>query len=97
MAEQREDKGAAWRRAVALRYRQGQDRAPVVVASGRGWLAEKIIALARESNIPVYDHQPLAEILQSLNPGEEIPVELYEAVAAVYAFILDVDSRLKQK
>ncbi|NLY38900.1 MAG: hypothetical protein GX044_06320 [Firmicutes bacterium] len=84
-------------KAVALRYRPAQDSAPVITAVGRGWLAERIIALARENRIPVIEDRSLAEILSGLRPGEAIPVELYEAVAAIYAFIMEVDRRQGQE
>ena len=80
-------------KAVALRYRPAQNSAPVVAAAGRGWLAERIVSLARENRIPVIEDRPLAEILGDFNPGEAVPAALYEAVAAVYAFILEVDRR----
>lgn len=74
-------------RAVALKYDQKKDRAPKVVAKGRGHIAEKIIAVARENNLPLYQDQNLIQILEALDLETEIPPELYRAVAEVLAFI----------
>lgn len=83
--------------AVALRYKNNQDKAPVVTASGQGRMAEKIIALARENKIPVEENAPLAEALRKLTPGQEIPEELYEAVAILLAYIMEMDTRARKK
>lgn len=84
------------RNAVALRYREGVDSAPVVTASGRGWLAERIIQVARQNGIPVYEDKSLAGLLKIIHVDEEIPVELYEAVATVLAFVIKVDNMKKE-
>jgi flagellar biosynthesis protein len=68
------------KRAAALRYDGGSD-APTVVASGRGEIAEKILAAAREAGVPVREDSLLAEALSALEVGTEIPEELYKAVA----------------
>lgn len=81
------------KKAVALRYRQGEDNAPVVVATGQGWLAEKILEMADSHDIKIFQDKNLVESLRILNPDEEIPVELYEAVAAILAFVFRVDQR----
>ncbi len=83
--------------AVALRYKKNQDTAPVVTASGQGRMAEKIISLARENKIPVEENAPLAEALRKLTPGQEIPVELYQAVAILLAYVMEMDTRAKKK
>jgi flagellar biosynthesis protein len=74
-------------RAVALKYDQKKDRAPRVVAKGRGFIADKIIAIAEENNLPLYQDQNLIQILEALDLETEIPPELYRAVAEVLAFI----------
>ncbi len=83
--------------AVALRYKKNQDLAPVVTASGQGRMAEKIISLARENKIPVEENAPLAQALRKLIPGQEIPAELYEAVALLLAYVMEMDTRARQK
>ena len=73
--------------AVALGYEPGEQSAPEVLASGLGLLAERILARARESGVPVHQDADLAEVLSNLPVGAEIPQELYEAVAEVLTFL----------
>ncbi len=82
--------------AVALRYDSDSDRAPQLVASGRGELARRILELARRHGIPVYEDADLVELLLALKLGAEIPEGLYVAVAEVLAFVyrLNKDSSL---
>lgn len=70
-------------RAIALRYDEGSDAAPVVVAGGDGALAQMIARAAADYGIPVIRDVPLAEALSELAVGEEIPEELYGAVSAI--------------
>ncbi len=79
------------KKASALSYAPGEDRAPKVIATGKGEIAKKIIEKAKEANIPVYEDQHLAEALSQLSLGSEIPTELYEVVAEVLAFISRLD------
>jgi len=74
-------------KAAALKYRHGIDRAPKVVAKGKGILAERIIELARQHNIPLHPDPELVEILSTLELDQEIPPELYRVVAEILAFI----------
>ena len=85
----RSDQGQA-KRAVALRY--GADSvAPVIVASGMGNLAEKIVEVASENGVPVYEDNSLATVLSQMELGKEIPEELYEAVVEIYLYFLNFD------
>ena len=77
-------------KAVALKYEKSKDRAPKVVAKGRKKLAEKIIEMAREHNIEIYEDSDLVELLYSLDFYEEIPEELYSAVAEILAYVYKV-------
>ncbi|HEU4408658.1 MAG TPA: EscU/YscU/HrcU family type III secretion system export apparatus switch protein [Polyangiaceae bacterium] len=70
-------------RAAALRYREGDDDAPTLVSKGEGALAARIIEAARAYGVPVVHDVPLARALLELDVGDEIPEELYEAVAEV--------------
>jgi flagellar biosynthesis protein len=79
------------KKASALSYTPGEDKAPKVIASGKGEIAQKIIEKAREANIPVYEDEHLAEALSHISLGDEIPSELYEVVAEVLAFISRLD------
>ena len=75
------------KKAVALKYRHGQDNAPKVVAKGTGIVAEKIIELAKQHNVHVTEDQHLVEVLSTLEVYQEIPVELYKAVAQILIFV----------
>ena len=82
------------RRAVALRYDETQDRAPKLVAKGKGLLAEQIIALAREHQVHVQEDRDLVAALSVLEVNAEIPEALYRAVAEVLAFVYQVNQRM---
>ncbi|MBN2297125.1 MAG: EscU/YscU/HrcU family type III secretion system export apparatus switch protein [Deltaproteobacteria bacterium] len=82
-------------KAVALRYNRGQDTAPKITAKGRGSIAEKILAIARENNIPIKQDKALLDALYRLDINEEIPEELYRVVAEVLAFVYRMN-RLKK-
>jgi flagellar biosynthetic protein FlhB len=74
--------------AVALRYRERSMRAPMVVALGSSHVAERIVALARENNVPVLRSPPLARALHAhAELDREIPSALYTAVAEVLAYV----------
>lgn len=81
-------------KAVALRYDQEVDQAPVVVAKGKGYLAENIINTANQSGIPIKEDNDLINYLMSLDLYEEIPPELYPIIAEILAFIYRVDKKL---
>jgi flagellar biosynthesis protein len=81
------------RQAIALRYKPGEDNAPKVTAKGRGYLAEKILELARTHNIPVREDKNLVQILSRLELDQEIPPEVYRAVAEILAFIYRLSRR----
>lgn len=81
--------------AIAISYEPNED-APKVIASGRGYLAEKIIAKAKESNIPLHKDERLANTLSKLEIGDMIPPELYEVVAEILVFVDRMD-KIKSK
>jgi len=81
--------------AVAVAYEPG-DRAPKILATGKGEIAEKIIAKAKENDVPLYKDNKLADTLSKLKIGEAIPPELYEVVAEILVFVDDMD-RLRAK
>lgn len=76
------------KKAVALKYDENRNAAPVIVASGMGYLAEKIVEVANDNGVPVYEDNSLATVLTQLNLGSEIPEELYRAVVDIYAYFL---------
>lgn len=72
--------------AVALRYEEKIMRAPMVVAKGANWLAERIVSVARQHRVPVVHNPPVAQALyRTVEVGQEIPAELYHAVAEILA------------
>jgi flagellar biosynthetic protein FlhB len=74
--------------AVALKYDPATSSAPIVVAKGRGYVAERIRELAREHGVPVLENPPLTRTLfRAVAIGQEIGADLYEAVAEVLAFV----------
>ncbi len=79
------------RRAAALRY--AGSGAPKVIAAGRGHIAETILGRAREAGIPVREDSELAETLATLALGEDVPEELWIAVARVLAWAYELDGR----
>lgn len=82
------------RKAVALKYDMGKDRAPRVTAKGKGYLAEKIIEVAQEHGVPLYEDRELSQVLEALDLDTEIPNELFQAVAEVLAFIYRMNKKL---
>lgn len=76
------------KKAVALKYNQEQDNAPVVIASGYGDVAERIIDIAENEGIPVYRDDSASSMLCMLDVGSQIPQELYEVIAKIYCQIL---------
>ena len=77
--------------AVALRYDQGGMTAPQVVAKGQRLVAEKIKELARQAGVPLIENRPLARALfKAVRIGQEIPEELFKAVAEVLAFVFQL-------
>ncbi len=72
-------------RAVALQY-DGEMTAPIVSAKGAGLIAEEIIEIARQHDIPIQEKPELIGFLSRVEPGDEIPEALYVAVAEVIAF-----------
>lgn len=76
-------------RAAALKYNSDLQNAPIVVASGLGYVAQKIIDLGQDSNVPIYQDDALASVLSQLDAGSEIPQELYQAVVDLYVYFLN--------
>lgn len=81
-------------KAAALKYRRGKDSAPKLVAKGRGKVAEKIIEIAKTHGIPVQEDKELVEFLSMLDLYQEIPPELYRAVAEILAFVYSLKKKV---
>lgn len=75
---------------MALQYESGNN-APVIVASGMGYMAEKIVEVAADSGVPIYEDNSLATILTQLKLGAEVPEELYRAIVEIYVYFLHFD------
>jgi flagellar biosynthesis protein len=76
--------------AVALKYNPNEDYTPIIVASGHGKVAERIINLADENGIPVYRDDSAAAVLSMLSVGQGVPQELYSVIAGIYVEILSL-------
>lgn len=83
--------------AAALKYDNKKDSAPKVIAKGRGTVAEKIIELAKKNNVPIKSDPSLVQILCKLDIDEQIPIELYRAVAEILAFIYSANNRYQKR
>lgn len=77
------------RKAVALKYNPNKSSAPVVIASGCGHIANKVVEIAEESGIPVYKDDSLAVMLSQLDVGSEIPEELFSSIVDIYIYFLN--------
>jgi flagellar biosynthesis protein len=78
--------------AVALRYRRGADPAPRITASGTGAVAQRILEIAREHDLPLREDPDLVEALALLDLNSMIPAELYEVIAEVLAWAYRANS-----
>lgn len=75
-------------RAAALKYDPEKNGAPVIVASGMGYTAERITEAAMRAGVPVYEDDSLASLLTQLKMGSEIPRELFQAIVEIYVYFL---------
>lgn len=83
-------------KAVALRYDQTRETAPRVVATGKGLIAEQIMKVAREHNIPVRYDPDLLELLSTVDIDRLIPVEAYRVIAELFAFLYRLNQEEKR-
>lgn len=90
--DEKEKKGQTdIKKAAALKYDKGKSAAPTLAAKGRGELAERILEVAKEHDIPIHSDADLVEILENLELEEEIPLEVYAVVAEVFAYLYKVN------
>ena len=87
MAQNKNPLKSGIKKAVALGYNKERDNAPKILASGKGELAKNIIQAAKEHNIPIKEDKDLVEILSKIDINQEIPPNLYKAVAEVFSFL----------
>ena len=83
------------KRATAIKYEQGYD-VPIVTAAGIGHIADKILEKAQESKVAIVQNEELANLLSNVDIGSEIPIELYDAIAKVIAYVMDIDTLMKK-
>jgi len=81
--------------AASLKYDQNKTNAPKVTAKGKGSIAQNIIDVAKEHNIPIKKDEDLLQMLSQIEVNEEIPTELYEAVAQIFSFIYGISNEKK--
>jgi len=77
---------------IALRYDQQRNNAPQLIAKGSGHIGEKILELAQEHDVPLYQDPELTHLLGQLELGDEIPENLYKAVAQVILFAWELSA-----
>lgn len=80
-------------KAAALKYDMEKDNAPTLTAKGKGELAKQIIKLAEDNDIPVKKDEDLVELLSKLEVDQEIPPDMYKAIAEIFAFIYDLSKK----
>ncbi|MBF0610432.1 MAG: hypothetical protein G8345_01310 [Magnetococcales bacterium] len=81
------------RQAVALRYQAGKDSAPKVVAKGQGRLAETILQKAKEAGVALVEDPDLVSLLGKIPVGENVPPDLYKAVAEILAYVYRINKK----
>lgn len=77
------------KRAVALKYDANKNNAPVVIASGSGYIANKVVEIAEESGVPIYRDDSLSVMLSQLDIGSQVPEELFSAIVDIYIYFLN--------
>ncbi|HCS12154.1 MAG TPA: type III secretion protein [Clostridiales bacterium] len=75
--------------AVALKYNAAKNNAPVVIASGSGCIADKVVEIAEKNGVPVYRDSSLSVMLSQLEIGSEIPEELFSSIVDIYVYFLN--------
>ncbi|HBI71973.1 MAG TPA: flagellar biosynthesis protein FlhB [Lachnospiraceae bacterium] len=95
MEEQKDKDRIKSKTAVAISYDR-QDSAPKIIATGKGYLADRIIERAKERNIPLHKDETLAGTLAKLELGSYIPPELYDVVAEILVFVGSMDDMIAQ-
>jgi flagellar biosynthesis protein len=82
--------------AVALKYQTETDAAPKVTAKGEGLVAERIIQLARENQVPIKEDPDLVQILSQVDINKEVPPSVYKVVAELLAFVYKLNSKYQK-
>ena len=77
--------------AISLQYQKEINSAPKITARGEGWVAEKIIEIAQERNIPIREDKDLLNLLSEIDVGKEVPESLYKVVAELLAWVYQLN------
>ncbi len=80
--------------AAALGYDIEKDNAPKILARGRGEIAQKIIEKAQEEEIPIHSDKDIVKVLVKMDIGQEIPPQLYRAIAEILSFIYNLEEEV---
>lgn len=89
LKNKKEKEGAS---VVALRYDEGQDANPVVVAHGRGAVAQRILELAQDNDVPMQEDASLVSELIDMDLGDNVPPQLYSVIAEVLIMLEEIES-----
>lgn len=85
------------KKAVALNYDIDTSQAPKVVAKGKGELANNIIKIAQDNDVPIKKDEDLVELLSAIDIEKEIPESMYKAVSEIFSFIYDLTTIERKK
>jgi len=81
------------KKAAALQYDKENNHAPKVTAHGKGETAKNIIKIAEQNGIPIKKDEDLVNMLSQIDLNQEIPVELYKAVAEIFSFVYGISNQ----
>ena len=85
------------RSAIAVRYDIEKDKAPLIIATGRGIVADEIMRVAQDNQIPLYEDPKLTKLLSQIELDTEVPKELYVLVAQVLFFVYKLDKMAEKR
>jgi flagellar biosynthesis protein len=85
------------KKAVALSYDSAINNSPKVVGKGSGKLADRIIDIAKQNNLPIKEDPNLIELLSKVELDKEVPSNMYKAVAEVFKFLYEVSNKERKK
>jgi flagellar biosynthesis protein len=85
------------KKAIALDYDIDINQAPKVIAKGKGALANNIIKIAQDNDIPIKKDEDLVELLSAIDIDKEIPQSMYKAVSEIFSFIYDLTTIERKK
>jgi len=85
------------KKAIALDYDIDVNQAPKVIAKGKGELANNIIKIAQDNDVPIKKDEDLVELLSAIDIDKEIPESMYKAVSEIFSFIYDLTTLERKK